>query len=91
MSLGRTMLLFLDPKIREFKHKQKEVEGVFLLINKRVIERQELADFCHDCFTPLSYHETFDACYCTKCNAWREETCTDPTCEYCDIRPKRPL
>lgn len=87
------MLLFLDPKIREFKkkEKEKEVEGVFLLINNHVIDSQELGAYCHGCFTQLSYDESFDASYCSICNEWREEACEDPTCEYCDIRPKRPL
>lgn len=91
MVLGRSMMLFLDPEIRKYKNKQKEVEGIFLLIHKRVIEWGELGDYCHDCFNPLSYDESFDACYCSSCNEWREEACEDPTCIYCDVRPKRPL
>jgi len=85
------MMLFLDPNIRKYKKKQKAVDGIFLLINRRVIDWEELGDYCHDCFTALSYDEKFDACYCDKCNEWREEACEDPTCEYCDPRPKRPL
>lgn len=87
--LGKTMRLFLDPKVR--KHKKKQIEGTFLLVDDRVIAIDELTDYCNDCFEPLSYHKEYDACYCEPCNAWREEACTDPTCEYCELRPKRPL
>lgn len=89
--MSKTMLLFLDPKMRAQKKRHKQVEGVFLLVNDRVISTEELDDYCNDCFEILSYHDEFDACYCEPCNAWREAACTDPSCEYCELRPKRPL
>lgn len=89
--MGKTMMFYLDPKARQHKKAQKEVEGTFLLIGQRVISSEELTDYCNDCFEPLSYNDEYDACYCAPCNAWREEACTDPSCEYCDLRPKRPL
>ncbi|WP_075617403.1 hypothetical protein [Paenisporosarcina indica] len=84
--MGRTMLLFLDPKMR-----QKQVEGTFLLVNNLVIAADEINEYCNDCFELLSYDEEYDACYCKPCNSWREAACQDPSCEYCDLRPKRPL
>lgn len=37
------------------------------------------------------YSEDYDAFYDPKENVWTEDKCTDPTCEYCTIRPERPI
>ena len=89
--MSRTMLLFLNASARKTAKQHKPVEGEFLLVNERVISKEELGDYCNDCFEPLSYNEQYDACYCEPCNAWREAACYDPDCEYCFQRPKRPL
>lgn len=87
----KSMMLFLDPKERKHTVRLKQIENSFLLINDRVIAKEELRDFCNDCFEPLSYHEKYDTCFCEPCNAWKEDDCNDPTCEYCKIRPDRPF
>ncbi|MGB2992324.1 MAG: hypothetical protein WBB47_06770 [Paenisporosarcina sp.] len=89
--MEKSMMLFLDPKERKHTVRQKQIENSFLLINERVIAKEELRDYCNDCFEPLSYHEKYDTCYCEPCNAWKEDDCNDPTCEYCKIRPERPF
>ena len=65
--MGRTMMLFLDPKVRQHKKSQKQIEGTFLLVKNRVIADDEIGDYCNDCFEPLSYHDEYDACYCESC------------------------
>lgn len=85
------MMLFLDPNERKHKTNVKQIEGSFLLVDNRVIAAEELINYCNDCFVPLSYSKEFDACYCEPCNKWEEEACTDPSCEYCEMRPIRPL
>lgn len=37
------------------------------------------------------YSEKYDAYYDEDTNEWLESTCDDPNCEYCSIRPKKPL
>jgi len=40
--MGRTMMLFLDPKVRQHKKSQKQIEGTFLLVKNRVIADDEI-------------------------------------------------
>ena len=35
--------------------------------------------------------EDCDAICCALCNEWLETTCTEPYCEYCTLRPVKPL
>ena len=37
-----------------------------------------------------TYSEEYDAQYCETCNEWLEDTCDDPTCEFCIKRPLTP-
>ncbi|EMR07665.1 hypothetical protein C772_00681 [Bhargavaea cecembensis DSE10] len=67
------------------------IEGVFLMTKDRIIPYEELDDYCEFCLEPLSYDATYDSAYCAGCNEWREETCTDPKCQFCTERPKRPF
>lgn len=39
----------------------------------------------------IVYSEKYDAYYNAKTNAWVEDKCDDPTCEYCINRPDKPL
>ena len=31
----------------------------------------------------------YDAYYCTTCFEWLETKCSDPTCEFCSVRPEK--
>lgn len=44
----------------------------------------------HNCKHPRSYSERWDAYYCNKCDAWIEDRCGDPDCEFCRDRPEKP-
>ena len=33
----------------------------------------------------------YDADYCEVCNIWLEPKCSDADCEFCSVRPERPL
>ncbi|KXH80092.1 hypothetical protein AU377_10175 [Sporosarcina sp. HYO08] len=68
----------------------KTIEGTFLLKNGKMIERSELFNHCHVCLEKLHYHDEYDSLYCKVCDEWREESCSDPTCEYCLGRPEKP-
>ena len=48
-------------------------------------------DLVHDCDSSKCYSKQYDAYYCESCNAWLEDACDDPTCEFCTARPKTPL
>jgi hypothetical protein len=72
---------------------------------RRIIEQPEkdlvqIDGFCIDgwledgrcqCAERLIYYERYDALFCPKCNAWRQERCGDPNCGYCPERPPQPL
>jgi hypothetical protein len=45
---------------------------------------------CPKCKGIKNYSKEYDAYYCEKCNAWLEDVCDDPKCEYCVNRPKNP-
>jgi hypothetical protein len=44
-----------------------------------------------DCNSKKCYSEQYDAHFCETCNKWLEEPCADPTCEFCTIRPEKPV
>ena len=46
---------------------------------------------CIHCGSGQGYNEQYDAYYCEPCNAWMEEPCTDPDCEFCATRPEKPV
>lgn len=49
-----------------------------------------MEDRCPTCLHPRSYSPEYDAYYCTFCNAWLEEACSDPFCMYCANRKGSP-
>lgn len=67
------------------------IEGLFLAIDRRLIDVEDLHDYCPKCFQMLRFSDDFDALYCASCNEWIEITCDDLTCEVCQSRPARPL
>lgn len=46
---------------------------------------------CSNCQGPIIYSHDFDATFCPSCNEWKESTCSEPNCDYCQMRPKTPL
>lgn len=66
------------------------LDGTYLMKDGEIYHEKELASRCYKCLTTLSYHDDFDAQFCTVCDEWREDLCSDPTCEYCFVRPKKP-
>lgn len=98
-------LFYLDPDERkwtmddlglswgEFSSTEVEhhtIEGIYLMKDGAFYNARELAEMCSVCLEPLAYHDEHDAQYCQSCDEWREEVCSDPTCEYCLARPKKP-
>lgn len=103
--MGMKKSFYLDPDERkwtmeelgltwdEFPSTQAEnhtIEGIYLMKDGEIFNAQELSEICHVCFTSLDYHDDYDAAFCPSCDEWREEICTDTTCEYCLVRPKKP-
>ncbi len=94
--MNSKMNFFLDPKKRvvqksSIMNYKQEQQGLYLLANKKFINWMDVHTYCHSCLSKLTFDDEFDASYCSDCNEWREEKCSDITCEYCDKRPKRPL
>lgn len=48
-------------------------------------------NFTCNCGARFSYHELYDAYFCSECNVWKEKACTDPNCSFCKNRPENPL
>lgn len=67
------------------------IEGVYLAINRRLIDVEDLRDYCPKCIQLLRFSDFYDALYCSVCNEWVEITCDKPECERCQSRPARPL
>lgn len=45
---------------------------------------------CRHCGRIVSYSQRYDALFCMPCNAWLEEQCADPACEFCAERASEP-
>lgn len=102
--MGEKKVFYLDPNDREWtinsfeesldfiddNDESKTIEGIFLLKNRKMIERSELLNHCVVCLEKLHYQDEYDSVYCKTCDEWREESCADPTCEYCLARPEKP-
>lgn len=69
--------------------KANQLEGIFLLKNRKVRSWKEMASHCVECLEPLHYSDEYDARYCKECDEWREMIC-DPNCETCQSRPVKP-
>jgi len=67
------------------------IEGTFLAMERRLIDIEDLRDYCPSCVQLLRFSDDYDALYCATCNEWVEVTCDDPTCEACQHRPATPL
>lgn len=67
------------------------IEGLFLAIDRRLINVEDLHDYCPACFQMLRFSDDFDALYCASCNEWVEIMCLDLSCELCQSRPEHPL
>ncbi len=42
------------------------------------------------CCSSKKYNERYDAYFCSFCDVWIEEKCSDMDCEFCKDRPFRP-
>ena len=42
------------------------------------------------CQAPKNYSDEYDCYYCTPCNIWVEDKCSDADCEFCNLRPELP-
>jgi hypothetical protein len=104
-SMGKKKVFYLDPDDRKWTmedlglswddleltdEKVESIEGVFFANNGKIISRMELPNHCPDCLDTLAYNDEFDSIYCEDCDEWRDSPCTDPSCEYCSIRPEKP-
>lgn len=103
--LGKKKIFYLDPDDRKWtmedlglswetyapeEAEQDSIDGLYLMKDGIIFNASELENRCHVCLEPLAYHDEFDAQYCTACDEWREDLCSDPACEYCFTRPKKP-
>lgn len=46
---------------------------------------------CQKCNCFEVYYDKYDAYFCPQCNLWKESKCKDPDCDYCNMRPQKPL
>lgn len=46
---------------------------------------------CPECQSLRVYYEKYDAYFCPQCDVWLEPKCNDPKCQFCAIRPDKPL
>lgn len=101
--MGKKKVFYLDPDKRKWTMEQlgyswdfdtseprKEIEGTFFMKDGKVLDMMEIHSHCLVCLQPLYYNDEFDSSYCAECNEWREESCSDPNCEYCQGRPEKP-
>ena len=47
-------------------------------------------DFCNKCNAELDYYWEYDCLYCSECDEWSEQKCSDKECEFCNKRPEKP-
>lgn len=95
--MGKKHFFYLDPDDRKhsftsehLQELQHTIEGVYLLHKGQIRSWLELPNLCIHCMDELDYSEQFDSAFCPTCDAWREEPCGDPECEYCLERPEKP-
>ncbi|PIC64380.1 hypothetical protein CSV79_07065 [Sporosarcina sp. P13] len=69
--------------------KENQLEGIYLVNNRKIRSWEEMASHCVECMEPLHYSDEFDARYCKDCDEWREMIC-DPNCQTCQTRPVKP-
>lgn len=58
----------------------------------KVALTKEYSRCCPTCGQRVDYSNTYDALYCSRCDQWLEEKCSDPNCVFyqCHLRPDRP-
>lgn len=103
--MGEKKYFYLDPDERKWTmgdiqlswgaiinapKRKNALEGIFLMKDGQIIEWSELLSRCSSCLHPLAYNEEHDSEFCEPCDEWREDSCTDPDCEYCLARPDKP-
>lgn len=103
--MGEKKVFYLDPDERKWTMddlglswetiistpmRKNALEGVFLMKNGKIFEWSELLSRCMVCLDSLAYNEEHDSEFCAACDEWREDSCADPSCEYCLARPAKP-
>lgn len=48
-------------------------------------------EVCSVCNSKKVYYDKHDAKFCPVCNIWLEKQCSDEGCDYCKVRPEKPL
>lgn len=51
----------------------------------------DIKERCPDCNSEIKYNQKYDCFYCEQCNKWLEGQCNDPCCEFCTVRPEKPI
>ncbi len=103
--MGKKLIIYLDPDDRRwtpkelgkhwsdltnFKDEPEKIGGTYLATNRKMVNWAELANHCLSCLDTIAYSDEYDSIYCATCDEWRDMTCGDPTCEYCEARPAKP-
>ena len=103
--MGKKKVIYLDPDDRKWTMEdlglswesidslmtdKKGIEGVFYMKNKKLLGIHELPNHCKVCLDALDYNDEHDSIFCPACDEWREDSCSDPGCEYCLARPPKP-
>ena len=103
--MGEKKVFYLDPNERKWTMgdlglswetivdtpvRKNAIEGIFLMKNGKIFEWSELLSRCIVCLNSLNYNEEHDSEFCSTCDEWREDSCSDPNCEYCLARPEKP-
>ncbi|MCX6792735.1 MAG: hypothetical protein NTY12_01800 [Candidatus Falkowbacteria bacterium] len=75
-------------------NKQKKIaedsDAMIVMIDDIKIEGWILNTKC-DCGAFQVYCEKYDAEFCPQENTWLNVGCGDANCEYCKVRPRKPL
>jgi hypothetical protein len=45
---------------------------------------------CPECLEKSSFSAFHDAYFCMNCDIWLDEKCSEPNCQYCNLRPDKP-
>jgi hypothetical protein len=46
---------------------------------------------CNRCGNATKMNWDFDALFCRRCNRWIDAKCSQPDCQFCGRRPRKPL
>lgn len=53
-------------------------------------KQQKRFDEHADCGGSIRYAIDYDSYFCTKCDVWLSDKCSDEECFFCPTRPERP-